>query len=103
MELFMDHLDPHEEPKDVGELIDSRQYPDFWQQIENFKKFTMDVGQTAVNHNSVMVSPEDFESRMQICRECPEFNVEQKRCYLCGCYMEFKAKFTASNCPASKW
>jgi len=99
----MDLFEPQEESKDINQLIDSKQYPDFWQQIESFKKFTMDVGQTAVTHNSIMVSPEDFESRMQTCKECPEFNPEQKRCYLCGCYMELKAKFTASTCPASKW
>jgi len=100
MELFMN---PFGDQKDINELIDSKQYPDFWKQIESFKKFSSDVGQTLTTHNSIMSSQEDFENRMQICSECPEFNPEQKRCYLCGCYMELKAKFTASKCPASKW
>jgi hypothetical protein len=93
----------NEEPPEIKELIDEKQYPDFWQQIDNFKKFSQDVGQTVVGNQSVFVSQEESDIRMSTCMECPDFNHEQKRCYLCGCFMEHKVKFTASKCPASKW
>lgn len=85
------------------DLIDEKQYPDFWKQLENFKKFSKDVGQTAVNHRELFVSSEERIHRMKTCIECPEFNKEQKRCYKCGCHMEHKIKFTAAKCPLDKW
>lgn len=85
------------------DLIDDNQYPDFLQQIENFKKFSKDVGQSVKKNSSVLASKEDVEHRMKTCIQCQHFDKQQKRCYMCGCFMEHKIKFTAAECPLSKW
>lgn len=85
------------------DLIDEKHYPNFLEQIDNFRKFSQDVGQTVVNKQDVLVSSEQAEERMKTCMECSDFNKEQKRCYVCGCFMENKIKFSAAKCPKSKW
>lgn len=85
------------------DLIDENQYPNFWEQIESFKKFTKDVGQKAVERHPIFVTSEEVNHRMITCTQCSEFNKEQKRCYKCGCFMEHKIKFKSSKCPDSRW
>jgi hypothetical protein len=89
--------------QEYPEFIDPQQYPDFWEQISNFKKFASEVGQNVVKGESVLCSEEIVQKRLDICNDCSQFNKESKRCYLCGCFMEHKIKFTSSACPASKW
>jgi hypothetical protein len=89
--------------EEYPDFIDSQKYPDFWKQINNFKKFASEVGQTTVKGGTIICSEETIQKRLEICNDCSQFNKESKRCYLCGCFMEQKIKFTASTCPASKW
>lgn len=87
----------------IPEFIDPKKYPDFWEQMNNFKEFAKSVGQNVVEGNGLMVSEEKRKQREQLCAECSQFNSESKRCYICGCFMEHKVKFEASTCPLSKW
>lgn len=87
----------------IPEFIDPKKYPDFWEQMNNFKEFAKSVGQNVVEGNGLMVSEEKRKQREQLCAECSQFNSESKRCYICGCFMEHKVKFEASACPLSKW
>lgn len=91
------------EQEDYPGFIDPQKYPNFWEQMKNFKDFAVKVGQDTVKGNSVLVSEETINERLKICGECSQFNAESKRCYLCGCFMEQKVKFTSSSCPVSKW
>lgn len=84
-------------------LIDPQKYPNFWEQMEEFRNFLKDVGQDAVAGNGFLVSEEKAQERMNVCMECPQFDPNHKRCYLCGCFMEAKIKFKSSECPAAKW
>ena len=84
-------------------MIDPQQYPDFWEQMNRFRKFLKDVGQDVSEGNGFLVSEEKAIERMNICNECPQFNKDSKRCYMCGCFMEHKIKFKSSSCPVSKW
>lgn len=85
------------------EFIDPKKYPNFWDQMKNFKEFTQKVGQDFTSQNGVLVSEEKRQQRENICQECSQYNSESKRCYLCGCFMEHKIKFKSAECPASKW
>ena len=89
--------------KEYPDFIDSQKYPDFWQQVNSFKKFASEVGQTAAKGGTIMCAEETIQKRLDTCNDCSQFNKESKRCYLCGCFMEQKIKFTVSTCPASKW
>lgn len=46
------------------------------------------------------ISYEQYQARLDICKGCPEITAE-KRCTLCGCFMEVKARFRTRNCPAN--
>ncbi len=85
------------------DFIDPKKYPDFWEQMKNFKEFAKSVGQDVVEGNGVLVSEEKRKKREETCFDCSQFNRDSKRCYLCGCYMEVKWKFKASECPMSLW
>jgi len=85
------------------DFIDPKQYPDFWEQMENFKKFAASVGQDVAAGDALFVSEEKRIKREQTCQDCSQFNRDSKRCYLCGCYMEVKWKFKSSECPMSLW
>lgn len=50
-----------------------------------------------------VVSDAVFEERMAICGSCESFNLQEKRCLKCGCYMEAKAKMATTKCPLGKW
>ena len=89
--------------KEIPKYIDPKQYPDFWEQMNNFKEFVKEVGQDAVKGNSILVSEEKKNSRIEICNQCSQFNKSSKKCYVCGCFMEHKVKFQSAKCPVSKW
>jgi hypothetical protein len=49
-------------------------------------------------------SPEDLaETRMSICKACPELIKLTSQCKKCGCFMEMKTKLEAAKCPLGKW
>jgi hypothetical protein len=85
------------------EFIDPKKYPDFWDQMKNFKEFAKSVGQEAAEGNGILVSDEKVADREKICNACSQFNKESKKCYLCGCYMVVKWKFKAAACPINMW
>lgn len=90
----------------LPEHIDSNSYPDFWEQMKNFQSFAKKVGQeglSSVKDGGIFLTKEEYENRMNICDKCPQFDHKRKRCHLCGCFMEHKAKFRAAECPSSKW
>lgn len=71
--------------------------------------------------DSNYIADEDYQARINICYECPEFidneigvgydyetesyeSVEiVKQCQLCNCQMEIKAKLENVKCPLDKW
>lgn len=85
------------------EFIDPKKYPDFWEQMKNFKEFAKSVGQDVVEGDGIFVSEEKRNKRSEICVDCSQFNRESKKCYLCGCYMEVKWKFKSATCPINMW
>lgn len=52
------------------------------------------------------VSNEIREERYAMCKECPSFNRQNRRCSDCGCFMEAKT-WVGGNpkklCPQKKW
>lgn len=57
----------------------------------------------ALAHEGLLVFDDVFERRMSICKDCPFFIQESKRCSKCGCFMEKKAMFKKTKCPEGKW
>lgn len=47
------------------------------------------------------VSENEYEQRLQICKECD--NLNEGTCNACGCYVELRALGKISSCPYNKW
>ncbi len=52
-----------------------------------------------------VVSEEEQERRMAICRGCEHFDPEHGRCRLCGCVAALKTRIASQHCPDDppKW
>ncbi len=48
-----------------------------------------------------LVSKEEVERRLDICKACPQF--ADNVCKLCGCGLKLKAAIESSKCPIEKW
>ncbi len=48
-----------------------------------------------------IVSDEEYESRLDICKGCDKLN--EGTCMACGCYVELRATAKVSRCPRKKW
>ena len=53
--------------------------------------------------NAVLVSPEELERRLALCRACDQYR--DGRCLRCGCVIRFKARLESETgqCPLKKW
>lgn len=47
------------------------------------------------------VSDEDYEKRLNVCRNCDYLN--EATCNACGCYAELRAAAVTGKCPYGKW
>lgn len=46
---------------------------------------------------------EEYQARLEICKTCPQYDAEQKRCSACGCFVEKAARMATKDCPDKKW
>ena len=74
------------------------QYPSLIQQAKNLAQFTSDV----VNDPN-KVDDAVYEQRLDVCKSCNFYDVEQNRCMQCGCWLKYKARFKEGHCPIEKW
>ena len=56
-----------------------------------------------LNPNTEWADKEISNSRMNICKSCPELIKLTKQCKKCGCFMAVKTKLTGAECPLGKW
>lgn len=78
-------------------------YPDFFQQIKNLSDLAAKVAQDFSEGKEIVAIEELQKQRMETCNSCDKYNSEEKRCTLCGCYMEYKTKIASATCPIMKW
>jgi len=88
---------------ELPQLLNGDDYPDFWEQIEGFKKFAESVNQGAKEGKGVLVPEEVSKLRLEECGRCDYYDKQQNRCRKCGCYMKVKVKFVNTSCPVGKW
>ena len=80
-------------------------YPSFSEQSKNLAKFSWDVVQHLIKNGveSLPVSEEIYNQRMNICNSCSSYDASQQRCKECGCFLPVKAKTIFDGCPLKKW
>jgi hypothetical protein len=88
---------------ELPQLLNGNDYPDFWEQIEGFKKFAESVNQGAKEGKGILVPEEVSKLRLEECGRCDYYDKQQNRCKKCGCYMKVKVKFVNTSCPVGKW
>ena len=88
---------------ELPQLLNGDDYPDFWEQIEGFKKFAESVDQGAKEGKGILVPEEVSKLRLEECGRCDYYDKQQNRCRKCGCYMKVKVKFVNTSCPVGKW
>lgn len=50
-----------------------------------------------------MASAEEQAERLEICKGCEHYIKHQNRCSECGCFLKWKARMEAWNCPVGRW
>lgn len=71
-----------------------------WQQYKEKNGVTpLDL----LNPATEAAAPELAESRMSICKSCPEYFKATTQCKQCGCFMAAKTKLNMAKCPLGKW
>ena len=86
--------------KDENENLYHKE-PSFFQMAKNF---ATSAGKHIANGMKA-VTQEVYVDRLDTCNKCPHVNKEKKRCGLCGCMLEHKAKWETAECPdtPSRW
>ena len=56
-----------------------------------------------LNPNTEYVDSIVADSRLNICKACPELIELTKQCKKCGCFMSLKTKLSNAICPMGKW
>lgn len=79
------------------------EYPSLPEQGKNLASFTFELIKKALSGESLTVSNEVKEQRMDICKNCEHYDAEQIRCKECGCMLEYKTGFALDSCPLNKW
>lgn len=86
-------------------MKESNNYPSLLQQGKNLAKFSWKFIKYLQENGdeSLIVSDEIYNDRLETCKSCPKYDKEQSRCYECGCFLLAKAKFILEDCPLNKW
>jgi hypothetical protein len=59
--------------------------------------------QSVAAGNTLKLSDQEANNRLDICKSCDFFNSTQTRCNKCGCFMAVKTYLKAEKCPIGKW
>ena len=49
------------------------------------------------------VDTSTYYDRIHTCSRCPELDLIELECTVCGCPIEIKAKWKTESCPKNKW
>lgn len=85
--------------KCTGECRNQNQLPSKWQMAKNLAGAMKDAAKDGFSTEG----EDEVQRRLAICEECPLFLPAERRCSVCGCAMNFKAKLRSQHCPEGKW
>jgi len=61
------------------------------------------VAAATLRGEKVAVDRAEQGRRLEICRQCPEFDPGPTRCRKCGCSLPLKARLETEHCPLGEW
>lgn len=75
--------------------MEENKLPTAFQMIKTFSKELT----TFVKEGMPSVSEDDYQDRIDACFKCEHFLEKLNRCGLCGCLVEYKARWKTTKCP----
>lgn len=84
---------------DTCPVIGRTEFPSMLERVINFGGALA----THVGNGLKNATPEQVEQRKLVCLSCDKFNVIDKTCSSCGCFMPEKVEWESSVCPLNKW
>ena len=73
----------------------------------NWSKYKQNLGETRpwdiLNPDMHVENSSISDSRLKLCRSCPELIKLTSQCKKCGCFMAAKTKLKQATCPLGKW
>lgn len=79
------------------------EFPSGADQLKSITQLIQNVIIDAVKGNDIFVNDEVEKHRIDTCNSCNRFDSESRRCKECGCFMDQKVSYSASECPLNKW
>lgn len=63
------------------------------------------VAKNAIVGNDILVSEEEKQRRLDVCKGCPALQnlAGQMQCGDCGCFLKLKAGLNSMVCPRNSW
>ena len=83
--------------------MSDNQGPSIDEKTRNFLKSATAVVQSIMRGEQLFCTTEIREERQKICEGCEMRNPMQNTCLSCGCQLQYKIPFAASECPLQKW
>lgn len=73
--------------------------------IEMLRSFTSAVADEirSFSKQEKLISQEEIDARLSICKSCEFFRESSSRCVKCGCFLKVKTMFKTQSCPIGKW
>jgi len=90
-------------------MSEKENYPSLVEQGKNLAKFSYRLIKhiqkvtSSEEKESLLVSDEIYNQRIEVCKTCSKYDEEQHRCKECGCLLAGKARFIFEECPLQKW
>lgn len=72
--------------------------PSLLRMLKNFSKELVKFAK----EGAPVVSKQEYKDRIKTCHGCENL-LRSKRCGLCGCIVEQKAKWATADCPDGRW
>lgn len=77
------------------------------EELTAWQRYKQNLGETRpwdfLDINTEYVTKESAESRLALCKACPELIQLTSTCKKCGCFMIPKVKLAKASCPLEKW
>ena len=75
--------------------------------LSPWKQYKKNLGETRpwdmLNAAKYVEDSKVSDSRLEICKSCPELIKFTTQCKKCGCFMSAKTKLESAKCPIGKW
>jgi len=83
--------------------MSEQQQPPLDEKAKNFLRSATAVIQSIMRGDQLFCSNELRDERKSICEGCEMRDPMQNMCLSCGCQLQYKIPFAASECPLQKW